>query len=256
MLNLNTTAKNTWCPGCTNFSILTAFKKAVEELAAAGFDKDKFAVVAGIGCHGKLPDYINLNSFIGLHGRDLPAAEGVKLTNPDLKVIAFAGDGDAFAEGVEHLVHAAKRNSDISLFVHNNQVFGLTTGQATPTSPKGYKGRSTPTGSVEEPFNPLFLTLASGATFVARAFALDIEATKEIMKRAIKHKGFSFVEIIQPCISFNDTRAFYQNRVVPLAQGWPTDDLEKALGKVREKSEKTSCGIFYEVAKPTFEEQI
>ncbi|MDD2758216.1 MAG: thiamine pyrophosphate-dependent enzyme [Patescibacteria group bacterium] len=256
MLELSTTAKNTWCPGCTNFFLLTALKNTVSDLIAEGYNKDNFVISAGIGCHGKLPDYINLNSVISLHGRDLAAAEGVKLANPKLTVIDIAGDGDAYAEGIEHLVHAAKRNTNVTLFVHNNQVFGLTTGQATPTSLKGYKGRSTPFGTVEEPLNPLLLMLASGASFVARAWSQDMDGTREIMKRAIKHKGFSIVDIIQPCISFNDTREFFKDKVYNLDAGWPTNDLAKAMEKVRENSGKVPCGIFYEVNKETFEEEI
>lgn len=256
MIDLSTSAKNTWCPGCTNFLILSAFKNAVNDLIAEGYSKDNFVMAAGIGCHGKIPDYVNINSFISLHGRDVATAEGIKIANPGLTVVSFAGDGDAYAEGIEHLVHAAKRNTNISLFVHNNQVFGLTTGQATPTSPKGYKGRSTPFGSPEEPFNPLLVVLASGATFVARAWAMDPDGLRDIMKRAIKHKGFSIIDIIQPCISFADTREFFKDKIVPLGNEWPTDNLAKATEKVRENSGQVPVGVFYDVSKSVFEEQL
>lgn len=256
MIDLSTKAKNTWCPGCTNFQILASLKGALADLMADGYKKESFVMAAGIGCHGKIPDYININSMISLHGRDVAAAEGIKIANPNLTVLAFAGDGDAYAEGVEHLVHAAKRNTNISLFVHNNQVFGLTTGQVTPTSSKGSKGRSTPFGSVEDPLNPLFLMLAAGATFVARAWSLDIEGTKEIMKNAIKHRGFSIVDIIQPCISFNDTREEFKNTIYQLGSEWPVSDFDKAAAKLRENNGKVATGVFYDVNKPIFEEQI
>lgn len=256
MIDFSTKAKNTWCPGCTNFSIHAAFKGALNDLCGEGYEKDNFVLVAGIGCHGKIPDYVSINSFISLHGRDVAVAEGVKIANPKLTVMAFAGDGDAYAEGIEHLIHAAKRNTNITLFVHNNQVFGLTTGQTTPTSLKGYRGRSTPFGSVEEPINPLFLMLSAGASFVARGWSLDIDGTKEIMKRAIKHKGFSIVDIIQPCISFNDTREFFRDKIVKLSEEWPVNDLNRAMDKVRENSTKVPIGIFYDVNKPIFEDQI
>jgi 2-oxoglutarate ferredoxin oxidoreductase subunit beta len=256
MIDFSTTAKNTWCPGCTNFSILAAYKGALSDLLEEGYKRENFVMVAGIGCHGKTPDYVNINSFMSLHGRDVATAEGIKIANPELIVTSFAGDGDAYAEGIEHLVHAAKRNTNINLFVHDNQVFGLTTGQVTPTSLKGYKGRSTPFGSPEEPLNPLAILLTAGATFVARAWSLDLDGLKAIMKKAIKHKGFAIVDIIQPCISFADTREYYRDRIMPLAETWPTDNLSKALEKVRESSGKYYTGIFYDVSKPIFEEQI
>ena len=256
MIDLSTNAKNTWCPGCTNFVILAAFKNVLNDLITEGYSKDNFVMVAGIGCHGKIPDFVNINSFISLHGRDVATAEGIKIANLGLTVVSFAGDGDAYAEGIEHLVHAAKRNTNISLFVHNNQVFGLTTGQATPTSPKGYKGRSTPFGSPEEPFNPLLVVLAAGATFVARAWAMDPNGLRDIMKRAIKHKGFAIIDIIQPCITFADTREFYKDKIVPLGSDWPTNDLGKAMEKVRENSGPVPVGVFYEIDKPIFEDQL
>lgn len=256
MIDFSTKTKNTWCPGCTNFSILAAYKNALNDLVEEGFARDNLVMVAGIGCHGKMPDYVNINSFMSLHGRDVASAEGIKVANPKLTVMSFAGDGDAYAEGIEHLIHAAKRNTDVTLFVHNNQVFGLTTGQATPTSPKGYRGRSTPYGSPEEPLNPLAVLLSAGATFIARAWALDPNSLKSIMKKAIKHKGFSIVEIIQPCITFNDTRAFYKDKINGLDTNWPTGDWNKAMQKIRENSDRVSVGIIYETDKPVFEEQI
>ena len=154
-LNLNT--KNTWCPGCGNFPILTAFKNAISSLIKEGTKEEEIVLVSGIGCSSKIIDYINLNSFSSLHGRPLVSAEGIKMSNPKLKVIVFAGDGGTYNEGISHLIHAAKRNIDVTLLVHNNRTFALTTSQFTATSPKGFKGKSTPEGSVESPFNPLEL---------------------------------------------------------------------------------------------------
>lgn len=256
MTDLSTKAKNTWCPGCTNFAILTSFKNALNDLISEGFNKDNFVMAVGIGCHGKIADFVDINSFISLHGREVATAEGIKLANSNLNVIAFAGDGDAYAEGIEHLVHSAKRNANITLFVHDNQVFGLTTGQFTPTSPKGFKGRSTPFGSPEEPFNPLLLMLSAGATFVARAWSMDLEGTKNIMKQAIKHKGFSIVDIIQPCITFADTREEYKTKISNLDSSMPIDNLERAMQNVKQNSDQMPIGIFYKIIKPTFEENV
>ena len=168
-INLNTAAQNTWCPGCGNFAILNAVKAVLKSLAQGGTPLENVVLVSGIGCHAKIADYINVNSFYSLHGRTIPVAEGIKLADQKLKVIVFSGDGDAYGEGLEHLVFAAKRNIDITVIVHNNRVYGLTTGQYTPTSPLGFKGRSTPQGTKERPLNPLELMLASGSTFLRAA---------------------------------------------------------------------------------------
>ncbi len=216
---------------------------------------ENLVVFAGIGCHGKISDYINVNTFTSLHGRLIPAMTGAKCANPGLTVVGFSGDGDSYDEGVEHLVHAAKRNSDINLFIHNNQVFALTTGQFDAVSPKGFKGKSTPFGSLEEPFNPLLLMLSAGATFVARSYAGDIAGTKRIMQAAIAHKGFSYVDIIQPCITFYDTRDYFKERVYWIGESFPTTDLKVAMEKVSDTHDaKIPIGIFYNVEKPTFEE--
>src|SRR3989338_10004173 len=153
-INLGTYAQNTWCPGCGNFAILSAIKAVCSELNQEGLPLEDIVLVSGIGCHAKIVDYINLNSFYSIHGRVVQAAEAIKLTNPGVKVIGFAGDGDAYGEGLEHLIFAAKRNIDITMLIHNNRVYGLTTGQYTPTSPLGFRGRSTPEGTKELPINP------------------------------------------------------------------------------------------------------
>jgi 2-oxoglutarate ferredoxin oxidoreductase subunit beta len=256
--NLATKTKITWCPGCTNSAVLVAFRKAIVELVQSGKLKhENIVAFAGIGCHGKISDYVNVNSFTALHGRLIPAMTGAKCANPALTIIGFSGDGDSYSEGIEHLIHAAKRNSDVNLFTHDNRVFALTTGQADALSPKGYKSKSTPFGSIEEPFNPLLLMLSAGATFVARAYAPDIEGTKRIMQAAIEHKGFSYVDIIQPCLTFFDTRDYFKDKVYWLPEDYQKNDLKVAIDKVQQNEEgKVPLGIFYQTEKSTFEETL
>jgi len=258
--NLDTYCQKTWCPGCPNFGILEALKRAILVLIEKGMSKENIVFTTGIGCHGKTFDYLNLNSFYSLHGRAPATAQGIKLANPALKVIAIVGDGDIYNEGISHLIHAAKRNSGITVLVFDNRNFALTVSQFTATSPKGFKGSSTPKGSIEEPFNPLELVLASGATFIARGYALKIEHLKNLIKKAIEHKGFSFIEILQPCITFFDDRKFYEERIYEL-KNEDLDSKEKALMKIKEwdysnGEGKIPLGVFYETKKPTFEELV
>lgn len=256
-LNLTSKARVTWCPGCPNGQILVAYRQAINSLVEAGSLKlENLVSVAGIGCHGKITDYLQTNTFTSLHGRLLPSMTGMKLANPNLTVVGMTGDGDSLSEGIEHLVHAARRNSDVKIFLHDNQVFALTTGQATALSPRGFKGKSTPFGSVEDPFNPLLLMLSVGATFVARSFALDIAKTKEIMMAAMRHKGFAFVDIIQPCITFDDTREIYKQTTYWIEDNFPTTDRNAAIAKVTENSGKVPLGIFFKTEAPTFEESL
>lgn len=261
---LKTYAKNTWCPGCGNFGIELAFSKAIDELIKEGkIKKENIVILAGIGCHGKIVDYLNLNSFYSLHGRVIPPATGIKIANPNLTVICFVGDGDAYSEGLEHLIFAAKRNVDLTVIVHNNRVFALTVGQFTPTSPFGFKGKSTPKGSKENPFNPLELMLSSGATFIARGFSGNPSQLKEIIKEAILHQGFSLIDVLQPCLSFYNTLEFYRQRVYDLKkENHDSSSWSKALEKIKEwnyldgEKEKIPLGIFYQIKKPTFEKII
>lgn len=221
---------------------------------------ENLVAFSGIGCHGKITDYLNVNSFTSLHGRVIPAMTGVKCANPALTVVGFSGDGDSYSEGLEHLIHAARRNSDIKLFVHDNQLFALTTGQTSARSPQGFKSKSTPLGSIEPPFNPILTMLSAGSTFVARTFAGDLHATKRIMQAAITHKGFAFVDIIQPCITFFDTRDYFKQRIYWIDESGTKDDLNKAMQLANYgddgKADKVPLGIFYDVDRKTFEEQL
>jgi 2-oxoglutarate ferredoxin oxidoreductase subunit beta len=251
--------KITWCPGCLNNIILHSFAKVLSELEAEKrIDLKKVVVVAGIGCHGKIFDYLNLSGFNALHGRAIPTSLGIKLANRDLKVIAFVGDGDIYAEGLDHLIHAARYNADIKVFVHNNQNFALTVGQSTPTSEKGYKSKVRPEGEKEEPLNPIALMLAAKASFVARAFVLEKEHLEMIMKEAILHKGFAFVDILQPCIVFHNTSEMIKKNAYKIET---PKNFEEALKlalewdyNLREIS-KIPLGIFWKEERETFEEK-
>jgi len=257
-INLGTYAQNTWCPGCGNFAILSAIKMALTELNSEGLPLENIVLVSGIGCHAKIVDYLNVNSFYSIHGRVVPVAEGIKLANSSVKVIGFAGDGDAYGEGLEHLIFAAKRNIDITMIIHNNRVYGLTTGQYTPTSPLGFKGRSTPEGTKESPINPLELMLASGASFLARGTSRHTELLKDIFKKAILHKGFSLVDILQVCFTYFNLYEYYDKRVYNLENHNPKD-YSQALNKIREwdynADSPIALGLLYEKDAPSFEER-
>lgn len=250
----------TWCPGCGNFGILAAFKQAIVSLVEKGTPKENIVVVSGIGCSSKIVDYLNLNTLCSLHGRPVIAAEGVKLANPNLKVIASIGDGGCYNEGITHLIHAAKRNIDITVLVHNNRTFALTTGQFTATSPEGFKGGSTPKGTVEEPFNPLELMLASKASFIARGCSLRINHLKQLIEKGVEHQGFSFIDILQPCVTFFNTTDFYSQRVYEIKEKNLSFEKE-ALKKIKQwnyqkDSDKIPVGIFYQKQRPTYEREL
>jgi len=256
--NLITPAQNTWCPGCGNFAIQHTLKDVLTGLEKEGRSLDDVVLVSGIGCHAKIADYLNINSVYTLHGRTIPVATGIKLANPKLTVICCAGDGDAYAEGLDHLIFAAKRNIDLTMIVHNNRVYGLTTGQYTPTSPLGFKGKSTPAGTTEYPFNPLELMLASGATYIARGYTRKMPGLAQLIRQGIDHKGFAFIDVLQICASFFNMTEYYQSRVYDIADH-DTSDFEKACAKAREwdynRDAPIALGVFYERALPTFDER-
>jgi len=255
--SLITDATNNWCEGCGNFAILHSIKRIVEELEAGGVRREEIVLVAGIGCHGKIADYLNINSVYSLHGRAIAFATGIKIAKPELKVICCVGDGDSYAEGLEHLIFAAKRNVDITVVVHDNRVYGLTTGQYTPTSPGDYHGKTNPPGGHDLPFNPPALMLCSGATFIARAYTGRMDNLRELIKAGISHCGFSFVEVLQICASFFDKSSFYDSHVYEYS-GDPKD-----LSQAREAASEWNynnesqipLGVIYETERDCFEER-
>jgi 2-oxoglutarate ferredoxin oxidoreductase subunit beta len=255
---LITPAQNTWCPGCGNFSIQHKLKDVILGLAADGVPLEQIVLVTGIGCHAKMADYLDVNSFYSIHGRTLPVATGIKLARPDLHVIACAGDGDMYAEGLDHLIFAAKRNLDMTLIVHNNRVYGLTTGQYTPTSPLGFRGRSTPHGTKELPINPIELALASGATFIARGYTRRPPHLQEILAAGVRHKGFAFIDVLQICATYFNMSETYDKRVYDRSDH-DTGDFEAALHRSREWDYNTDApialGVFYRKEMPTFSER-
>jgi 2-oxoglutarate ferredoxin oxidoreductase subunit beta len=259
-IKLETYAENTWCKGCGNFGILTALNAAVSSLAAQGYSLENIAIASGIGCSAKIVDYINVNSFYSIHGRVPPTITGMKLANKNLSVIGFAGDGDGYGEGLAHLIMSAKRNIDVTMVIHNNRVYGLTTGQFTPTSPTGFPGKSTPRGSVEHPMNPLELMLAAGATFVARGFSVKGDHLAGLIVEAVKHKGFSFIDVLQPCFTFFNTYKFYNDKVYEL-EDHDASDLEAARARAMEwnydmEAERIPIGLFYRTGRPCFDDQV
>jgi 2-oxoglutarate ferredoxin oxidoreductase subunit beta len=256
---LVTDTQNTWCPGCGNFSIQHTLKNVFAEIEEEGKSLDDVVLVSGIGCHAKIVDYLNVNSFYSIHGRTIPVATGIKLANPDLTVICCSGDGDSYAEGLDHLIFAAKRNIDITALIHNNRVYGLTTGQYTPTSPLGFKGKSTPQGTEEYPLNPIELMLASGATYVARGYTRKMDQLKNLVFEGIAHKGFAFIDVLQICATFFPVSDYYSSRIYELSDHNRTD-FESACTKAREwdynSDAKIALGTFFERSLPSFDEKM
>jgi len=244
-----------WCPGCGNFPILKAFTGA---LAESGLDPDKTVLVSGIGQAAKIPHYVTppCNIFNGLHGRALPAATGIKCANHELEVIVTSGDGDMYGEGGNHFIHAIRRNIGIKVFVHNNQVYGLTKGQASPTSDEGYVTRIQTHGVVSMPFNPLALAIVEGCSLVARTFAGDPAHLKATLLEALRHKdGFALVDILQPCVSFNkvNTYAWYKERVRPVTPEHDPYDRMQALALAFQWGDAIPIGIIFRSRRPCFE---
>ena len=244
------------CPGCGGFGVIAALNNALVQL---GIEKNKIAIVTGIGCSSTIVGQSTYGMHT-LHGRLIPIASGVKLANPDLTVIGAGGDGDGYGIGVGHLIHAARRNLDITYIVMDNQIYGLTTGQASPTTLMGEKTKTTPFGVIESPINPIALALSSGATFVARGFTGDPAHLTNLIKNGISHKGFSIIDILSPCLTFNKTNNFdwFRQRVYKLEeQGHDASDFQKAMVKAKEMDldlSKIPIGLFYQVKKPTYEE--
>ncbi len=242
--------KPQWCPGCGDFGILMALKKALDSL---GIEPHRTVIVSGIGCSGKFPHYIRTYGFEGIHGRGLAVATGIKLANPELEVISVFGDGDGYGIGGNHFIHAARRNIDIVGIGFNNEVYGLTTGQASPTTRIGLKTKTTPSGNFERPVNPIMLALGAGATFVARGFAGDIPHLSELIKKAIQHKGFGFIDVVQPCVTWFNTYDEMRKRLYRIEDN---TDFMKAVKYASEGLDggRMPAGVIYKEERETFEE--
>jgi len=247
---------NQWCPGCGNFGILDGMKKA---FAAAGIAPEDLLVVSGIGQAAKTPHFLKCNFFHTLHGRALPVATGAKIANHELAIVVNTGDGDCYGEGGNHLLHAIRRNVDLTVLVHNNRVYGLTKGQASPTSDFGMKTRLQPAGVINAPVNPMALVLSLGAGFVARAFSGDADHLSEMIQAGLQHRGMAIIDILQPCVSFNPVNTFgwYKERVERLEDtGHDPADFDAALKLAFSGEDKIPIGIYYRKEASHFTGQI
>ncbi len=254
--DLTTPHAPNWCAGCGNLPMWGAFKAAIVQ---QGWDNTNSVMVAGIGCHGHIVNFTKLTSFEGLHGRPLPVASGLKMANHKLNVFVFTGDGDCLGEGGNHFLHTCRRNHDITVVIHDNGLYALTTGQTSPVSAHGFKSKSTPEGNLDNPIVPITLALAAGATFVARAYAGDIKQLTELIIKANAHKGLAIVDVLQPCTTFNHvcTHELYQNNTYYLGPEHDVTNKEAAFKKSLEFGEKAiPLGIFYQVEEPTYEGQL
>lgn len=250
--------KPTWCPGCGNFSQWRAIRQALVDLA---IPPEKVVLVSGIGCSSHMPNFLNVYGLQTVHGRGIPHATGIRLTNPELTVLVYGGDGDVYGIGGNHFLHACRRNVDIITIVSNNFVYGLTTGQASATTPVGTFTRTTPRGSIENPLNPIAVALSAGATFVARGFSGDLKHLSYVIKEAIQHRGFAFIDIFSPCITFNRNQTFdyFRERVYHLEETeHDKEDFYGALDLSNQRfiMDKLPIGIFYQIEhKTTYEER-
>ncbi len=248
------TKRPTWCIGCGNFGIWNSLKKALVELKLSPHE---FLVVYGIGCSGNGANFIKSYGFHALHGRSLAVATGAQLANHEFKIIAMTGDGDGVGIGGNHFLHTCRRNMDFTHILHDNRIYGLTTGQTSPTSSVGFRTKSTPTGAIEQPVNPVKLALNCGATFVARGYSSEPQQLKNIIIEAIRHKGFSFVDVLQPCVTFNkiDTYDYYNERIYKLEEeeGYDSGDFWQAYHKSTEH-ERIPLGIFYQIKRDAYHE--
>ena len=243
----------TWCPGCGDFAVLRGIHTA---LARLKIKSEHVVISSGIGCSSNLPGFVNAYGFHGLHGRSLPIANGIKLANTDLTVIATGGDGDGYGIGLGHFIHSMRRYINITYIVMNNQIYGLTTGQASPTSERGMLTKSTPSGLLEVPVNPIALALISGATYVSRGFSGNADHLSTIIENALSHKGFSLVDVLSPCVTYNkiQTYQWFRDRVYTLEdEEHDTNDLKQAISKSYEWESKIPLGVFYKADKPTYD---
>ncbi|WP_432662312.1 2-oxoacid:ferredoxin oxidoreductase subunit beta [Wukongibacter baidiensis] len=246
----------TWCPGCGDFSVLRSVKAAASHL---NIENHNLSIVSGIGCSGRISGYVNSYGFHSIHGRALPIAQGIKLANRDLTVIAMGGDGDGFAIGTNHTVHAMRRNIDITYIVMNNQIYGLTKGHTSPLSEKGFITKSTPLGCNDSPLKPGLLALASGASFIAQGFSAYQKQLVDLIIKAINHKGFSFINVFSPCVTFNKTNTYewFRENLINLDehQHYDTSDYKKAMDKYIE-TDGLFTGLLYESKEAEFCEEL
>ena len=252
MGEFKTYAEITWCPGCGNFGIFNAVRNAIPILEKKGIKRENLVMTAGIGCHAKIFDYLNISGFYSLHGREIATASGFKISNPNLKVLTFSGDGSGLGEGLSHTLFAAKRNMDITMILHNNGVYALTTGQFSPLTQEGWKGPSTPKGSFEIPFNPISLLIEVGATFVARGFAGDIKNLTNIIVQGVEHEGFSFIEVLQPAVPYHKWIE-YRERVEYLEK--EPETYFEAIKAAKEKH-KFTLGVFYRTQRSIYHREL
>jgi len=253
--NYKSETRPDWCPGCGDFGVLNSLVQAVANLE---IDPKDLLVVSGIGCSSNLPGFIHAYGFHSLHGRAMAVATGARLANPDLNVVVTGGDGDGYGIGLGHFVHAMRRNLDITYIVMDNQIYGLTTGQASPTSSKNFSTKSSPYGTIEEPINPIALALIAGASYVSRGFSGDPKHLTELIQNGMKHKGFALVDVFSPCVTWNkiNTYDYFRQKCYKFnGADYNTSDLTQAFAKARETDPKIPIGLFYEIQKPTYEEQ-
>lgn len=243
-----------WCPGCGDFGVLRSVQSAAGKL---GIDPKDLLIVSGIGCSSNLPGFIHAYGIHSLHGRSVPVATGAHLANTDLKVVITGGDGDGYGIGIGHLLHAMRRNLDVTYVVMDNQIYGLTTGQASPTTSKGHKTKSTPNGNLEMPLNPLALAITSGATYVARGFSGEQKHLIDTIAGGIAHKGFSLIDVFSPCVTYNkvNTYPWFKERVYKLEdENWDPSDFHKSMQKSFEWGDKIPLGVLYKTEQDTYED--
>ncbi|WP_028782857.1 2-oxoacid:ferredoxin oxidoreductase subunit beta [Thalassobacillus devorans] len=249
--------KPNWCPGCGDFSVQASIQRAA---ANVGLEPEDLAVISGIGCSGRISGYINSYGFHGIHGRVLPIAQGVKMANKNLKVIASGGDGDGFAIGMGHTVHAIRRNLDITYIVMDNQIYGLTKGQTSPRSEKGFKTKSTPEGSIESAVNVMEMALSAGATFVAQSFSSDLKELTSLIEQGINHEGFSLINVFSPCVTYNkvNTYDWFKENLVSLddIEGYDSSDRKKAMATLMEHNSLVKGLIYQNTEQKSYQDLI
>lgn len=249
--------KPNWCPGCGDYSVQAAIQRAA---ANVGLEPENLAIISGIGCSGRISGYVNSYGVHGIHGRSLTLAQGLKMANRELTVIAAGGDGDGFAIGTAHTVHALRRNMDVTYIVMDNQIYGLTKGQTSPRSAAGFVSKSTPKGAIENPISPMQLALSVGATFVAQTMSSDLKGMTELIEKGINHKGFSFINVFSPCVTFNkvNTYDWYKEKVKDLSEieGYDPTDKIQAMRVLMEYNDLVNGLVFVDNSKQAYQDMI